>query len=256
MTLSCSCIGCEIIKVKDLIRNAIWTTGAQGLVVGVSGGIDSAVSCALAVKAVSAERVLGVSMPISHSRNEDENDAKELCAFLGVELITVPLGAVHQTFLATEHISSASPILSGNIAARLRMITLYNIAAERNYLVCGTSNKTEYMIGYSTKWGDSAADIQPLLHLYKREIYEIAEDLEIPESIMKKAPSAGFYDGQTDEADIGLTYDELDTALFNLELNDFVPKNKIEEKVLSLVEKSEHKRRLPISKFSLQQKIE
>ncbi|HJJ46705.1 MAG TPA: NAD(+) synthase, partial [Methanocorpusculum sp.] len=179
----------------------------------------------------------------------------ELCNSLGVQLITVPLNAVHQAFLATDHISSASPIFSGNIAARLRMMALYNIAAERNYLVCGTSNKTEYMIGYSTKWGDSAADIQPLLHLYKREIYEIAEDLSIPEEILKKAPSAGFFDGQTDESDIELTYDELDTALFNLELNDFIPKNEVEQRVLVLVKKNEHKRSLPISKFSLQQKI-
>ena len=249
MTISCSCIGCEIIKVKDLIRNAIWTSGAQGLVIGISGGIDSAVSCALAVKAISAERVLGVSMPLSPN-TKDEEDAALLCKSLGVEMITVPLTKVHQEFLATEHISSSSAILSGNIAARLRMTVLYNIAAQKNYLVCGTSNKTEYMIGYSTKWGDGAADIQPLLHLYKREIYEIAEDLNIPETIIKKAPSAGFFEGQTDESDIGMTYDELDTALFNLELNNYLPENEVERKVLSLIERSEHKRNLPISKVT------
>ncbi|HJJ46834.1 MAG TPA: NAD(+) synthetase, partial [Methanocorpusculum sp.] len=93
MTKTSSCSGCEIIKVKDFIRNAIWTSGAQGVVVGISGGIDSAVSCALAVKAISAERVLGVSMPIASSRSEDEKDAAELCNSLGVQLITVPLNA-------------------------------------------------------------------------------------------------------------------------------------------------------------------
>ena len=241
----CECIGCEIVKIKDHMRSAVWNARAAGFVVGISGGIDSAVACALAVKAVGPERVLGVSMPVSSNSPQDAEDAKALCSALGVELITVPLGDVLDAFLAKEGITN-TPILAGNIASRLRMTTLYNIAAARQYLVCGTSNKTEYMIGYSTKWGDGASDVQPLLHLYKKDVYALAEELNIPQAIIDKAPSAGFFEGQTDEADIGLTYADLDSALWNLELNEFVPQSQVEEKVLALVIKSEHKRKPPV----------
>ena len=241
----CECIGCEIVKIKDHMRSAVWNARAAGFVVGISGGIDSAVACALAAKAVGPERVLGVSMPVSSNSPQDAADAKALCDALGVRLITVPLGDVQEAFLAKEHITG-TPLLAGNIASRLRMITLYNIAAANGYLVCGTSNKTEYLIGYSTKWGDGAADVQPLLHLYKKDVYALAEELGIPQEIIDKAPSAGFFEGQTDEADIGLSYAELDSALWNLELNEFVPQNAVEEKVLGLVLKSEHKRKPPV----------
>ena len=241
----CECIGCEIVKIKDHMRSAVWNARAAGFVVGISGGIDSAVACALAAKAVGPERVLGVSMPVSSNSPQDAADAKALCDALGVRLITVPLGDVQEAFLAKEHITG-TPVLAGNIASRLRMTALYNIAAANGYLVCGTSNKTEYLIGYSTKWGDGAADVQPLLHLYKKDVYALAEELGIPQEIIDKAPSAGFFEGQTDEADIGLTYQELDSALWNLELNEFVPQNAVEEKVLALVLKSEHKRKPPV----------
>ena len=241
----CECIGCEIVKIKDHMRSAVWNARAAGFVIGISGGIDSAVACALAAKAVGPERVLGVSMPVSSNSPQDAADAKALCDALGVRLITVPLGDVQEAFLAKEHITG-TPVLAGNIASRLRMTTLYNIAAANGYLVCGTSNKTEYLIGYSTKWGDGAADVQPLLHLYKKDVYALAEELGIPQEIIDKAPSAGFFEGQTDEADIGLTYQELDSALWNLELNEFVPQNAVEEKVLGLVLKSEHKRKPPV----------
>ena len=241
----CECIGCEIVKIKDHMRSAVWNARAAGFVVGISGGIDSAVACALAAKAVGPERVLGVSMPVSSNSPQDAADAKALCDALGVRLITVPLGDVQEAFLAKEHITG-TPLLAGNIASRLRMTTLYNIAAANGYLVCGTSNKTEYLIGYSTKWGDGAADVQPLLHLYKKDVYALAEELGIPQEIIDKAPSAGFFEGQTDEADIGLSYAELDSALWNLELNEFVPQNAVEEKVLALVLKSEHKRKPPV----------
>ena len=241
----CECIGCEIVKIKDHMRSAVWNARAAGFVVGISGGIDSAVACALAAKAVGPERVLGVSMPVSSNSPQDAADAKALCDALGVRLITVPLEDVQEAFLAKEHITG-TPLLAGNIASRLRMTALYNIAAANGYLVCGTSNKTEYLIGYSTKWGDGAADVQPLLHLYKKDVYSLAEELGIPQEIIDKAPSAGFFEGQTDEADIGLTYAELDSALWNLELNEFVPQNAVEEKVLGLVLKSEHKRKPPV----------
>lgn len=245
----CSCIGCEIVKIKDLIRSALWSSGAQGVVVGISGGIDSAVACALAVKSVGAERVLGVSMPTAQNNLADAEDAACLCEKLGVELITVPLDNIMDAFVSTPHIDTSIPVWRGNIAARMRMTVLYNLAASRGYLVCGTSNKTEYLIGYSTKWGDSAADIQPLLHLLKKDVYALAEELEIPQTIIDKAPSAGFFEGQTDEKEIGLTYAEIDSALWNLELNEFKPENATEERVMQLIQKSEHKRRPALNRL-------
>ncbi|MDO5829053.1 MAG: NAD(+) synthase, partial [Methanocorpusculum sp.] len=217
------------------------------VVIGISGGIDSAVAAALAVKSLEAKRVLGVFMPASES-SPDEADARLLAEFLGIELLTVPLEKPLKALMAAPNITD-TPLSAGNASARLRMTVLYNIAAARHYLVCGTSNKTEYLIGYSTKWGDGAADIQPLLHLYKKDVYAIAKELELPEILITKAPSAGFFAGQTDEKEIGMTYEELDAALFSLELNEGVPQNSIEERVVDLIQKSAHKRNPPKNRF-------
>ncbi|MDO5844867.1 MAG: NAD(+) synthase [Methanocorpusculum sp.] len=235
------CLGCEVVRIKDLIRNAVWSAGAFGLVVGVSGGIDSAVVLALCAKSVGAENVIAVNMPVSTNNPKDTADAELVCKQYGVKMISSPLGKVLDEFKLVENFSDER-ILTGNTAARLRMAMLYNIAGAKHYLVCGTSNKTEYMIGYSTKWGDSAADIQPIVHLLKRDVYALAKELEISEEIIDKVPSAGFFEGQTDEEDIGVSYDDLDKALISLEENDWEAKTEIEKKVLAMVEKSRHKR--------------
>jgi NAD+ synthase len=135
-----------------------------------------------------------------------------------------------------------SPYLLGNLMARIRMTVLYYHANRDNQLVCGTSNRSEYMLGYCTKFGDNAADIQPILHLYKSDVYVMARELGIPETIIKKTPSAGLWEGQSDEGEIGLSYDQIDTALRALEDRGWEPKNATEEKVLALVKKSGHKR--------------
>ena len=166
----CKDIGCAITRIKDLIRQTLWASGAKGVVVGISGGIDSAVAAAIAVKALGPEHVLGVHMPSASSSPLDLADAKDFCDKFGIELMTVPLGDVVSAAFSDPYLTD-TPILRGNYTSRLRMATLYNIAAARGFLVCGTSNKTEYMIGYSTKWGDAAADIQPLLHLWKKDVY-------------------------------------------------------------------------------------
>jgi NAD+ synthase len=137
---------------------------------------------------------------------------------------------------------TVSPYLLGNLMARIRMTVLYYHANRDNRLVCGTSNRSEYMLGYCTKFGDNAADIQPILHLYKSDIYVMAKELEIPDAIIKKAPSAGLWEGQSDEREIGLSYDQIDTALLGLEDRDWEPENATEERVLALVKKNGHKR--------------
>ncbi|MDV0442838.1 NAD(+) synthase [Methanorbis rubei] len=239
--MQCKDIGCAVTRMKDLIRQTLWASGAKGIVVGVSGGIDSAVAAAVAAKALGPEHVFAVHMPVSSSSLEDQADTAELCEKFGIEMIIVPLGDLVDAAFENPGMTD-TPLLRGNFAARLRMATLYNIAASRCALVCGTSNKTEYMIGYTTKWGDSAADVQPLLHLWKKDVYAVAEELEIPASIIKKVPSAGFWPGQSDEHELGITYNELDAALISLEAHDFVPETPLEETVLALVRKSSHKR--------------
>lgn len=239
--MKCSDIGCVETRIKDLFRRAIWSSGAKGVVVGVSGGIDSAVALALAAKALGSENVLGVSLPSDTNDPQDETDARAVCEKFEVELITISVAELVQKTMELSEITDTK-VLHGNFAARIRMAVLYNVAAARGYLVAGTSNKTEYLIGYSTKWGDGAADIQPLLHLWKKDVYAVAKDLEIPDSIINKAPSAGFWEGQSDEEELGLRYSEIDAALMALEENHFEAQNPVEEKVLELVEKSRHKR--------------
>ena len=235
------CIGCEVVRIKDMLRDAVWRAGAHGFVIGVSGGIDSAVALALCAKAVAPQNVLGVFIPAKNTLQEDYADAKELCDKFGVELTVAPIGGALDALKEMPGYTD-TPILSGNTASRLRMTVLYNIAGAKGCLVCGTSNKTEYMIGYATKWGDSAADVQPLLHLYKKDVYTLAKELEIPDCIIRKAPSAGFFAGQTDESEIGISYTDFDAALVALEKHGGEAQNAVEEKVLAMVEKSRHKR--------------
>ena len=145
-----------------------------------------------------------------------------------------------------------SRYLLGNLMARIRMAVLYYHANRDQKIVCGTSNRSEYMLGYCTKFGDNAADLQPLLHLYKTEVYDYAQELGIPESIIKKAPSAGLWEGQSDEEEIGLSYAEIDYSLQALELQGWIAATPTEEKVLVLVKKSEHKRLLAPNLLAVQ----
>lgn len=236
--------GCVLGKIEQMIRYVIWSGNATGIVIGISGGIDSAVSAVMCCRAVGGERVHGLTLTTSVTREEDIRDAVELCRSLGMR---------HQ-ILSIEPILSSyrqipgyveTPYLLGNIMARTRMVILYYHANRDGLLVCGTSNRTEHLLGYSTKYGDNAADFQPILHLYKTEVFEYARELGIPVSIINKTPSAGLWAGQSDEAEIGLAYPEIDTALQALEKNRWESTNPIEERVLALVKKSRHKRSNP-----------
>ena len=135
-----------------------------------------------------------------------------------------------------------TPYLIGNLMARSRMAILYYYANRDSRLVCGTSNRTEFLLGYTTKYGDNAADFQPILHMLKTEVVEVAKELGIPETIINKAPSAGLWPGQSDEGEIGMTYAEIDAAIRALETHEWKPENAREERVLDLVKRSEHKR--------------
>jgi NAD+ synthase len=235
-------LGCRMGQIEQMIRYSYWNSGCTGIVVGISGGVDSAVAAAFCCRAVGADKVLGLSLPSSVSSPGDYRDAQELCSRLGMGLQTVAIEPMLTGFKSIPGFLE-SPYLLGNLMARIRMTVLYYYANRDHRLVCGTSNRSEYLLGYCTKFGDNAADIQPIVHLYKVDIYEMAEALGIPEPILKKAPSAGLWAGQSDEGEIGLSYDQIDSSLRALEDQHWQPMNPTETKVLAIVRKNGHKRR-------------
>ena len=225
---------------KDLIKSVVKNSECDGIVVGTSGGIDSSVAMALCCRAIGADKVLAISLPTSVNNPQDVKDVRELCGVYGVKHRVVNIGSIISAFKST--LNFTSPQLSGNLMARARMTVLYYYANLNNYLVCGTSNRSEYMIGYCTKWGDNVADFEPIVHLYKTEVYAMARELKIPESIIMKAPSAGLWEGQSDEREIGMGYDKIDETLKLLENSEWVPSTLEEKMVVRMVERSEHKR--------------
>jgi NAD+ synthase len=233
--------GCALGQIEQMIRYAVWSSGAKGIAIGVSGGIDSAVSAVMCCRAVGGEKVHGFTLTTSVTRPDDIDDATDLCRTLGLHHHVMSIEPVLSAYRQMPGYSE-TPFLLGNLMARTRMVLLYYHANRDSLLVCGTSNRTEYLLGYCTKFGDNAADLQPILHLYKTEVFEYARQLGIPEGIIRKTPSAGLYAGQSDEAEIGLTYPEIDTALRALEQNGWNSMNPTEERVLSLVKKNAHKR--------------
>ena len=245
-------LGCRMGQVEQMIRYAYWTSGRKGIVVGLSGGVDSAVAAVFCCRAIGGEKVLGLSLPSAISKASDIEDAAMLCKKWGMEHRVVSIEPMLDGFRTMPEFKDSRYML-GNLMARIRMVILYYHANRDHKLVCGTSNRSEYMLGYCTKFGDNAADLQPIMHLYKSEIYMIAEELGIPKSILKKTPSAGLWEGQSDEEEIGLSYEEIDTSLRKLELQGWQALTPVEEKVLEFVKKSGHKR-LPAPNLLAEQK--
>jgi NAD+ synthase len=244
-------LGCRMGQVEQMIRYAYWTSGCKGIVVGLSGGVDSAVAATFCCRAIGGEKVLGLSLPASVSNPADIKDAAALCKQVGMKHRVVSIEPMLEGFRTMPEFNESRYLL-GNLMARIRMAVLYYHANRDQKIVCGTSNRSEYMLGYCTKFGDNAADLQPLLHLYKTEVYDYAQELEIPESIIKKAPSAGLWEGQRDEEEIGLSYREIDHSLLALELQGWTAATPTEEKVLVFVKKSEHKRLLAPNLLAVQ----
>lgn len=241
--------GCALNRIEQLVRHAYWEAGVAGVVIGVSGGVDSAVAAAVCARALGPESVLALSLPSVVSASDDLEDAAELCRRLGCEHRVVPIEPMLAAYRGLPGFEE-TPYLIGNLMARTRMAVLYYHANRDHRLVCGTSNRTEYLLGYFTKWGDGAGDIEPLLHLYKREVYQLARELALPPRILDKPPSAGLWPGQQDEAEIGLSYDAIDDALEALAAHGWQAKTPVEEQVLARVKASGHKRREALSLFT------
>jgi len=228
--------------ISDWIALKVRQSGARGVVIGLSGGVDSATVMALSQRAL-GQRVLAVIMPCE-SIEDNAKDALEIAGRFRVPAVTVPLDKPYRQLV--ELLPDATQTARANLKARLRMAVLYSYANTLNYLVAGTGNRTEIAVGYFTKYGDGAADILPIGGLLKRQVRELARCLEIPASIIDKTPSAGLWLGQTDEEELGLSYELLDRVIEALD-EDREPavEPQVAAKVKALIEASHHKRALP-----------
>jgi NAD+ synthase len=230
-------------RIAAWLRAYAQKAGAPGYVVGLSGGIDSAVVGALCRRAV-GDQTLGVLMPC-HSIAEDGQMARLVAEAFQIETVEVDLGPTFDALMAALPVDP-SHLARANTKPRLRMATLYALAQTRGYLVAGTGNKSELMVGYFTKYGDGGVDLEPLGALYKWQVRGLARALGVPQPIIDRPPSAGIWLGQTDEGEMGITYAELDATLAAIEKGQT---DGIEPATLAQVQgmmaQSEHKRHTP-----------
>lgn len=227
----------ETQKRIEFIRRVLLDAHADGVVFGNSGGKDSALVGILCKMA--CPKVYGIAMPCASSRNfgEDMADAKALAEKFDISLETIDLTGVRESLCAQiAPLQQLNAPSTGNIAPRLRMTTLYAIAQSRNCLVAGTGNKCERHMGYFTKFGDGGCDFNPIADLLVSEIYEFLEFLGAPQNIIAKAPSAGLFEGQTDEAEMGVTYAQIEAHIQGTQTN---------EKIARAYTTSDHKRTMP-----------
>ncbi|MGF0095681.1 NAD(+) synthase [Peptoniphilus sp. SGI.035] len=230
---------------KKVTENLVkWTedyakkVGAKGFVFGLSGGIDSAVVAAVA-KRVFPENSLGLIMPCD-SIDKDREDALKIAEAIGLDTKTIDLTSTFYELMKASF-TSENKMARSNIKPRLRMTTLYYYAQDLGYLVLGPSNASECYLGYSTKYGDSGADIMPIANILKTDIFKIAEELGLPDFIINKKPSAGLWVGQTDEDEMGFTYEVLDSYI----RGEKIPDKEVKEKIDRMHKNSEHKRIMP-----------
>jgi len=229
-------------KLVSWIRDKVLSAGYKGVVVGMSGGLDSSVLAVLCHRAF-PQSMLGVLMPC-HSNQEDSEHAHLVASEFSIPVKVVVLDTAFDALLKVLPDDSVDPTVSrlaqANLRPRLRMLTLYYFANQLKYMVAGSSNRSELSIGYFTKYGDGGVDIVPLGNLVKGQVKELASFLGIPQQIIDKPASAGLWLGQTDEGELGLSYEELDRYLLTGKAS-----NELKEKIESMIAASTHKRQLP-----------
>ncbi len=239
------------------IKSELNRVGFNKTLLGVSGGIDSALSLYLSAKALGPKNVLAVRMPYRTSAPDTLKDAQAMIDDLGVQSMTVEITNMVDPLI--NHYEDMDRLRAGNIMARMRMIVLYDQSVSFNGLVMGTSNKTEMLLGYSTIFGDSAAALQPIGDLYKTQVRQLARAIGVPESVIQKAPSADLWQGQTDEGELGFTYADVDKLLYLLVDQRYRPEDCIEEgfekafvdRVFTMMQRNHYKRVMPpIAKLS------
>lgn len=238
--------------IRRFIKGKLLQAGSKGYVLGLSGGVDSSLAAALAVEAVGPDKVLGIMMPYKTSSESSITDAELLAKHLGIKLQRIDISAMVDAYFSK--IDDSLKIRAGNKMARERMAILFDIAQETGRLVLGTGNRSESCLGYTTWYGDSACSINPVGELYKTEIRAMAELLGLPQQIITKVPSADLWVGQTDEDEIGVTYDTIDKILKRIVDEDFLSISSLVKegfdsrdisRVVSLLNLNSFKRHLP-----------
>lgn len=241
----------------SFIRSELSKLGYSKGIIGLSGGLDSSVCAFLAVGALGKEHVIGLIMPYGKAFDKDAQDAREVADTLGIKTHTIDIAPMVDAYY--ERYPSENLLSKGNKMARERMSILYDFSQREHALILGTSNKTELFLGYGTIHGDMACAINPMGDLYKTQVRQLALHLGVPEKIIRKSPTAGLWPGQTDEKELGMTYEKMDNILFQM-IDLRKPKAELLaagldepelEKIMLLIKKSEFKRKLPpIAKIS------
>jgi NAD+ synthase len=231
-------------QIANWMRSRVEDAGAAGIAVGLSGGVDSACVAGLARLAMERDAVTGVLLPC-HSAPIDHDYALLVAKAFDLETVLVDLTPVYDSLIAAlPHTDER--LAQANLKPRLRMAALYFIANTKNLLVAGTGNKSELMVGYFTKHGDGGADMLPLGDLYKREVYDLAREVDVPQPVVDRPPTAGLWPGQTDEEEMGLSYSTLERALITLTIGgDHGVEQTTLDKVRQMMTASAHKRTLP-----------
>jgi len=239
------------------LRTEITRAGFSHAVVALSGGLDSSLSCLLAAEALGPENVLAIRMPFRTSPPDSMEHAQQVIEISGVKELTLPITEMVDAYL--DKVPHADRVRRGNVMARMRMIVLYDQSAAFQGLVVGTGNKTEILLGYTTLYGDSACALNPLGDLYKTQVRQLAAAMGVPEAIIKKAPSADLWAGQTDEGELGFTYEQVDRLLYLLVDERYSPEACLDagfdrefiDHVLERIRQTQFKRVLPpIAKLS------
>ena len=237
------------------VADTVETAGAEGAVIGLSGGVDSTTVAHLAVEALGPDRVRGLSMPSDVNPEADETDAERVAESLDIEYDVIDVAPIVEAFVDAAPPAAADDRTAlGNVRVRTRAVLNYFLANAGDRLVLGTGNRSEAATGYFTKYGDQAVDCNPIGNLYKCQVRQLARTVGVPEDLVTRTPSAGMWDGQTDEAEMGLGYDELD-AILAVHVDGplsksatrrtlGVPESAI-ERVVELYEQSKHKRAMP-----------
>lgn len=258
-------VGDNIIKIPEIdlektkadiiefIQDKVAESKTDGIVVGLSGGIDSTLAAYLACEAIGSDKVFAIVMPSTTTPTEDKIHGVSIAQKLGIDYKEIGIDSILNEFLSMTQLDK-NELAIGNLKARIRMSIIYYYANSKNYLVSGTGNKSEILIGYFTKYGDGACDIEPIGDLYKHDVYKLAEFLDIPQEIIEKPPRAGLWNNQTDEEEIGMGYDLIDQILYSYTEKD-MKNTEIAEKldipvddvdmIITKINRSEHKNKVP-----------
>lgn len=243
--------------IVPFLADSLQRHGFSRAIIGLSGGLDSSLTAYLVVEALGPDNVLGVALPYTTSSPQSEQYAQRVASATDIHLETVPITPMAAPYL--ESIDTTDRVRRGNVLARLRMIVLYDLSAREQGLVIGTSNKTELLLGYSTQFGDSACAVMPIGDLYKTQVRQLARHMGVPDEILAAPASADLWPGQTDEAELGFTYEAVDRMLARMVDDRIDGERLIEEgfdralvdRVRGMIRRTEYKRHLPpVAKLS------